>query len=61
MKCSLKVTLAFLVIIGVAQSVRAIARVEVHANDLTVPVWWSYLAAVFLFGLAFWLWKEHRV
>jgi hypothetical protein len=60
MKYSLKLTLVFLVLIGIAQSVRAIAQVEVHANNVIVPVWWSYVAAVFLFGLAAWLWKEHR-
>lgn len=60
MKNSVKVAWAFLLLIGVGQSIRAIARVEVRANDLIVPVWMSYVAALFVFGLAYWLWKEHR-
>ena len=52
------VSALFLLLIAVAHVLRLIGGVEIVANGLTVPMWVSVPAAVFLLGLSVWLFRE---
>jgi uncharacterized oligopeptide transporter (OPT) family protein len=55
-------TIAILIfsLIAAAQLLRFLFRVEVIANGISIPLWPSALAAVFLGALAYMLWQENR-
>jgi hypothetical protein len=54
MRLYAQVSGAFFSFIAVAQLLRAVMRVPVQAADVTIPVWASYCAFVFLGAFAVW-------
>lgn len=55
-------TIAILIfsLIAAAQLLRFLFHVEVIAGGISIPLWPSALAAVFLGALAYMLWREHH-
>ncbi len=45
-------------LIALGQLTRALFAVPVHVADLTIPVWCSYVAFVFLGALAVWAYRS---
>ncbi len=56
-------TIAILIfsLIAAAQLLRFLFRVEVIAGGISIPLWPSALAAVFLGALAYMLWRENHL
>jgi hypothetical protein len=54
------VTALFLCLITVGHLIRLVLRVAVTVDGIAVPLWASFVAAVFTGALAFFLWRESR-
>jgi hypothetical protein len=53
------VVAALLLLIAVAQLLRAVFQVKVVANGVVIPLWPSIVACIVFAALAYLLWREH--
>ncbi len=60
MKPASLVTTLFLCLITIGHLIRLLLRVPVTVDGIDIPLWASFVAAVFTATLAFLLWREGR-